>query len=202
MITYIIFIGNKISIKWMILCILFIGEKMNKKVLNFIGTITIFLLGFIVHSMYEWFPNIISIIFFPINESIFEHTKMIFTSYMIWIIIKYFLLKKKNTFENNFLFKELFTTFIGIGVFILIYIPVHNNTIDSLMITLLIYFITISISQIINYFINFKKNYKYLNTLSTVVIIIIYAIATYFAYKPPINSFFIDSTNNSYGLNK
>lgn len=176
--------------------------KMSKKTINIIGIFIIFLLGFLVHGIYEWFPNILSIIFFPINESIFEHTKMIFTSYMIWIIIKYFILKRKNLIENNFLFKELITTFIEIVIFLIVYIPVHNNTIDSLTITLLIYFITIVISQIINYYITFKNDYKYLKILSIIVIVITYAVSTYLAYKPPINSFFIDSTNNSYGLNK
>ena len=175
---------------------------MNKKTINIIGILVIFSLGFLIHAFYSWFPCFLSVIFFPINESIFEHIKMIFTSYIIWIIIKYFLLKKNSIVENNYLFKELITTFIEIIIFLIIYIPVHNNTVESLSITLLIYLITIAISQYINYFIEFKKDYKYLKILSTVVIVITYVISTYLAYKPPINSFFIDSTNNSYGLNK
>ena len=174
----------------------------SNKTINIVGIFCIFLLGFIVHGIYEWFPNFLSIVFFPINESIFEHCKMIFTSYMIWTIIKYLIFKKKRIIENNFLFKELITAFLEILLFLIIYIPVHNNTVESLMITLLIYFITILISQIINYYINFKKDYKYLKILSFIVITIIYIICTYFAFKPPINNFFIDSTNNSYGLNK
>ena len=175
---------------------------MKKIYLNIIGVFVIFILGFLVHSFYSWFPCTLSVVFFPINESIFEHTKMIFTSYMIWIVIKFFILKNNNFIENNYIFKELITAFIGIFIFLLVYIPVHNNSVESLMITLLIYFITIAFSQLINYYISFKKDYKYLKIISIVVIIITYLISTYFAYKPPINSFFIDSTNNSYGLNK
>ena len=59
---------------------------MNKKIINIIGVFFIFLLGFIIHSIYEWMPNGIIAIFVPVSESIFEHIKMIFTSFMIWII--------------------------------------------------------------------------------------------------------------------
>ena len=152
--------------------------------------------------MYEWLPNFFTMIFFPISESVFEHTKMIFTSYMIWIIVKYYILKKYNLHENNFLFKELLTTFFNIILFLAVFVPIYRKYGENIFITLFIYFITIIISQIFNYFVKFKNDYKYLKILSTIVILLTYIISTYFAYKPPINWFFIDSKNNSYGLNK
>lgn len=175
---------------------------MKKSTISIISVIFIFLSGFIVHNIYEIFPNPITAIIFPVNESIFEHVKMIFSSYMIWIIIKYFLNKKNNINENNYLFKELVITIFEIFLFLLIFIPVYKIFGENLMITLLIYFITIVISQIINYFITFKNDYEYLKTISTIAIVLIYLIFALFTYKPPINSFFLDPTNNSYGLNK
>ena len=174
----------------------------NKIIINVIAAIFIFLIGFIVHGIFEWISFKLLAIFFPVNESIFEHIKMIFTSYIIYIIIKKIILKKLNIKENNFLFKELITTIFEIIIFLSAFLPLFYTHNENIMITLLVYFITIVISMIFNYFITFKNNYKILNILSFIVIIIIYIIFGHLTFKTPINDFFLDSTNNSYGLNK
>ena len=85
---------------------------MKKKIIQIISMIFIFLIGFIIHNLYEWCPNIVTLILSPVNESVFEHMKMIYTSYIIWIIVKHFILKKYNIKENNFLLKELLTFYL------------------------------------------------------------------------------------------
>ena len=170
---------------------------MNKKIITIISMIFIFLIGFIIHNLYEWCPNIVTLILSPVNESVFEHMKMIYTSYIIWIIIKYFILKKYNIKENNFLLKELLTF-----LFLTIYWPIYSKFGENMLVTLTIYLVTIIISQILNYFIEFKKDSNVLNIISLIVIFLIYAFTTYLTYNPPICKFFLDPTNNSYGLNK
>lgn len=164
--------------------------------------IFIFLIGFIIHNLYEWCPNIVTLILSPVNESVFEHMKMIYTSYMIWIIIKYFILKKYNIKENNFLLKELLTFLFNIALFLTIYWPIYSKFGENMLVTLTIYLISIIISQVLNYFIEFKKDSNVLNIISLLVIFLIYAFTTYLTYNPPICKFFLDPTNNSYGLNK
>lgn len=175
---------------------------MNKKTLVIISTIFIFCIGFIIHGLYEWCGNIITLIISPVNESVAEHMKMIYTSYIIWIIIKYFILKKENIKENNFLFKEILTFFINIIIFLSIYWPIYSKFGENMLVTLTIYLISILISQIINYFIKFKKDSNILNIISLILIFLIYILTTYLTYNPPICKFFLDPTNNSYGLNK
>jgi len=176
---------------------------MNKKILiNIIGAIFIFLIGFIIHNLYDWFPNILISIISPVNESIFEHIKLIFTSYIIWLIVKYFIYKNNNLEENNLILKEVITTLFSIILFLIIFLPIYNKFGENLFITLFIYFISITISQILNYFITIKKESRILDIIGVGIIIIFYIITTYLTYKPPINDFFLDPTNNSYGLNK
>lgn len=175
---------------------------MNKKLINITSVIFIFLVGFIIHNLYEWFPSIFTIIIAPVSESIFEHIKMIFTSFLLWSIIKFFILRKNNIHENTYILKELITVIFEIILFLSIFIPIYKNFGENLMITLLIYFITITISQILNYFIKIKNDYKILNIISIIVIVVIYIFMTYLSYKPPISDFFLDPSNNSYGLNK
>jgi len=176
---------------------------MNKKILiNIIGAIFIFLIGFIIHNLYDWFPNILISIISPVNESIFEHIKLIFTSYIIWLIVKYFIYKNNNLEENNLILKEVITTLFSIILFLIIFLPIYNKFGENLFITLFIYFISITISQILNYFITIKKESRILDIIGVGIIIIFYIIIIYLTYKPPINDFFLDPTNNSYGLNK
>ena len=176
---------------------------MNKKaIINVVGVIFIFLIGFILHNLYEWFPNFFTLVIAPINESIFEHVKMIFTSYVIWTIIKHRIYKKYGLIENSFFFKELLTVILGILLFLAIFLPIYGKFGENLMGTLTIYLITIIISQIFNYFFKIKKESKNLNIIGIISIIIIYIIFTYLTYNPLINNFFLDPTNNSYGLNK
>lgn len=176
---------------------------MNKKFLiNILGSLFIFLISFIIHNLYEIFPNTITAIFSPVNESVFEHMKLFLTSYTIWLIIKHKIYSYYNIKENNFLIKEVITMIINIIMFLIIYLPIYYNFGENLLVTLLIYFLTILISNTINYFVRFKKDYKYLKVIGITLIILMYITTTYFTYNPLKNSFFIDPTNNSYGLNK
>lgn len=175
---------------------------MKKKIIQIISILFIFLIGFIIHNLYEWCPNIVTLILSPVNESVFEHMKMIYTSYIIWIIIKYFILKKYNIKENNFLLKELLTFLFNITLFLTIYWPIYSKFGENMLVTLTIYLVTIIISQVLNYFMEFKKDSNVLNIISLLVIFLIYAFTTYLTYNPPICKFFLDPTNNSYGLNK
>lgn len=175
---------------------------MKKKIIQIISMIFIFLIGFIIHNLYEWCPNIVTLILSPVNESVFEHMKMIYTSYIIWIIVKYFILKKYNIKENNFLLKELLTFLFNITLFLTIYWPIYSKFGENMLVTLTIYLVTIIISQVLNYFMEFKKDSNVLNIISLLVIFLIYAFTTYLTYNPPICKLFLDPTNNSYGLNK
>lgn len=175
---------------------------MNKKIITIISSIFIFMIGFVIHNLYKWCPNIVTLILSPVNESVFEHMKMIYTSYIIWIIIKYLIFKKFNIKENNFLFKELLTFLFNIVLFLSIYWPIYSKFGENMLVTITIYLISIIISQILNYFIEFKKDSNTLSIISLIIIFLIYAITTYLTYKPPICKAFLDPTNNSYGLNK
>ena len=76
---------------------------MNLKKMIFVNTIITFLLCFLTHFLYEWFPNPVFSIFFPVNESIWEHMKMLYTTFLIYSIIEYFIMKKFAIKHNNFL---------------------------------------------------------------------------------------------------
>ncbi len=56
---------------------------MNLKKILLVGLAVTVLVSFPIHFMYNWFPNVLSSIFFPVNESIWEHMKILYTSLLI-----------------------------------------------------------------------------------------------------------------------
>ena len=85
------------------------------KKIKILITIIIFILSFPIHFIYNIFPNFITSIFFPLNESIFEHMKIIYTSILISSIIEYLIYKYKNIKVNNFIISiPIIITTIGI----------------------------------------------------------------------------------------
>ena len=56
----------------MIIMVIYMTLK-KWKVISCIG---IFLLSALLHFIYDWFPSFFTSLFFPVNESIWEHNKI------------------------------------------------------------------------------------------------------------------------------
>ncbi len=175
---------------------------MNVKKIKILSTICIFLLSFITHYGYDIFPNVVTSIFFPVNESIFEHMKMIFTSYILFSFFEYILLKKYTNNTKNFKGSLFLSLLFNIVFFLIIYIPIYNIFGHNLIMTLIIYFISIMVSQIISYIILItNKNIDKINKYSYFLIFILLLILIYLTYFPIKNDLFIDKNKNMIGLN-
>ena len=171
----------------------------NKKVL-FIETITIFLSMFLFHNIYNWFPNFLTASFFPVNESLFEHLKLMFTTQIIISLIIYLILKLKRIKFSNYLLGLLISTIVTISLFFLIFLPIYNRFGENLFLTMSIYLITLIIGNIIFYLISKRKHEFLLNLISLVIISIIAVILIYFTFNPLKNDFFFDSIEEIYGI--
>ncbi len=171
----------------------------NKKVL-FIETITIFLSMFLFHNIYNWFPNFLTASFFPVNESLFEHLKLMFTTQIIISLIIYLILKIKRIKFSNYLLGLLVSTIVTISLFFLIYLPIYNRFGENLFLTMSIYLISLIIGNIIFYLISKRKHEFLLNLISLVIISIIAVILIYFTFNPLKNDFFFDSIEEIYGI--
>ncbi len=169
---------------------------MNLKKIKIISIIGIFLLSFIVHYGYELLPSFISSIFFPINESLFEHMKLIVTCYLLWGFIENKLLKDNKNFKSNLIISIL----INIIVFLLIFYPIYLTYDHNLILTLSIYLISIIITQFISYFILKSNKVLFLNKYFYIIMAIIIIVNIIFTYYPINNNFFIDYMNKKIGF--
>lgn len=175
---------------------------MNLKKLKFIAVITIFLLSFITHNLYDWFPSSFTAIFFPVNESIWEHQKMIFTTILIWGVIEYLIMRRTHLNKTNLISSTVISAIANIIIFLIIYMPIYAIWGHNLLVTLIIYFITIIMAQYISYkILSIRGNLKLLNIVSIVLIPLIYILFTYFTYYPPNwDLLFYDSYSDKCGI--
>ena len=174
---------------------------MNLKKTLKLNILIIFGLSFLTHFVYKIIPIDLFAIFFPVNESIFEHMKMIYTTFLIDGIILYIFFKKKNIKSNNFFSSLFLSSIVSIVSFLIIWLPIYYRIGENMIITLIVLFVSICFSQIISYYIFSLENNKALNYMAfgfTILFIILFA---YFTYYPLHNDFFFDSINEKYGIN-
>ena len=120
----------------------------NKKFV-IINTFLTFALGFLVHGMYSWFPNIFTSIF-PVNESLYEHVKLVYLSPIFSVLILGAFYKYK---IHNIFFGMFISLLFNILFFYMLYLPIYYLLGNSMIMTLTVYFISIVASNYIYYLI-------------------------------------------------
>ena len=174
--------------------------KLNLKNTRIIAIFGIFFISFISHFIYTIFPNFFTSIFFPVNESIWEHMKILFTSSILYGIIDYILLKKNNIKFNNYPFQLWFTSIVIMPIYLVIYTPLYKLIGENLLISITLLFIIYILKEIISYNILKAQHLKILNHITIPLIIITYIMFIYLTYYPPHNYIFLDTGTNTYGI--
>ena len=162
--------------------------------LNKIKNISIFMiivLCFITHFVYDLFPSFFTSLFFPVNESVWEHMKMLFSSIVIWNFILYFIFKTNGYFFNNFFLGVLCSCVCCILLFLIMYYPMYFMFGDCFFTNVILLSISIFLSVNIEFsiFNNHKFNLDFISFMCIIIIFIIFGLFTYF---PPKISIFVD----------
>lgn len=172
---------------------------MKLKKLAVLGTILAFLLSFPLHFLYSKFPCFITSIIAPVNESIWEHMKILFGGIIIAGIIQKLIVYYKKLDANNVIFANLSAAVLSIPLFLMIYLPVYYSIGEHLTLTIILMLIAIAVSEVIAFLIMKQRNLK-LETLSIILIIIIYIAFTLLTYYTPQQSLFLDPVKIKYGI--
>lgn len=166
-----------------------------------ISIFILFALCFLTHFIYDIFPNTFTAIFFPVNESIWEHMKMLFTTTILYYFIEYIYLHFKNINFNNFIFSAFMSAILSIPIYLLLFLPIYYTIGENMPITLTLLFITIAIIQYINYKILDFKKIPYVDMISVFLIIVCFSIFGYLTFHPLKNDLFFDTKDEKYGIN-
>ena len=174
---------------------------MDLKKVKIVGGIIIFLLTVLLHFIYEAYPNFMFSVIAPVNESIWEHMKLIYSSFIIYGIIEFLFIRRRVKF-NNYLFQLFLVPVIGIISYLIVYLPIYNIFGENLVFSIFLLIVIIILEEIFSYYIlrmNIIKNGKVIGLIG---IILGYILFFYFTYYPPHNYLFLDIQTNSYGINK
>lgn len=172
------------------------------KKIKIIGVFVSFILSIILHFIYGWIPNSIISVIAPVNESVWEHMKLIVSSTLLFSILEHFIYKKKDIPYNNFLLSYGVSSIMGVFVYLLLYIPINDIFGHKAYIAISLLFLIFIFIQIVSYYIMNSKKINYGNELGILLITIIYFIFGYFTYQPPKINLFYDYMHNGYGIIK
>ena len=175
---------------------------MNLKRTRIISSTIIFLLCFLFHFIYDWFPCFFTTIFFPVNESIWEHMKLLYSAVIFYGIIDYIILEKFKIKYNNFFISLFVSAITIIPIYLTMFLPIYYKIGENMIITISIMLVAIIISQAISYYILKNKTNKKLNFISLTLIILTYIVFSYLTYYPIKNELFFDIKEEKNGLNK
>ena len=158
----------------------------NKKSIlkvEIISTIFIMLAGVILHFVYEWSGNNIFVgMLTPINESIWEHLKLLFFPMLITLIIGYFY-EGKN-YENYICAKTLgiISSMIFTAIAFYSYTGVLGESIDFM--NIILFFIAVILGQYKSYKNIISNNYCNIK-IAIIILVIITLLFIYFTFNPP-----------------
>lgn len=161
-----------------------------------ISSSIIFLLCFPTHFVFDILENDIIAVFFPTNESIFQHMKMIYTVFFIFYFIL-FIVRRKFHFENVFL-TNLISSISTITFFLVIYIPIYLRFGEHMILTFILLFLAILFGQYIGSRFLKKTDYRQIDILSIILISSIFIICGYLTYHPLENFIFWDPQHETY----
>jgi hypothetical protein len=162
----------------------------------------LFVFGSLLHFIYEWSKeNKLVGLFSPINESIFEHSKLLLFPLIMFWGIGYFFLKDIVDVDNYF-FAMLVSIAVSIIVMICFYYTYKEIVGNSyLWVDIFDLLLSLFVGQVVaNHVYVYSEGIPSIFSISIVITIAIFYI--YLTFKPFKTPFFIDEKNKTYGINK
>lgn len=176
---------------------------MNKpKIRNYqiVSAIFVCILGTLLHFTYEFFDeNIFVASFSAINESVWEHLKLLFFPMLFTTVVGYFYIEKHT---HNFLCSKTLGILISI-LFIIIFFYTYAGIIGKsiVFIDIASFFVAVILGEYLAYKL-IISNFKCNNIISIIILTIILICFIVFTYFTPNIGIFKDPVTNQYGIIK
>ena len=166
---------------------------------QFAGFVFTGVFGTLLHFLFDWTNNSFSALFSAVNESTWEHMKLLFFPMFIFAIFQARHFAKD---YNNFLVSKLIGILTGLAVIPIIYYTytgVLGKSADWF--NILIFYIAAAIGYIIETrFMKSEKNFCISQAAAIIVLCIIAILFFVFTFAPPKIPLFQDPITKLYGL--
>ena len=174
---------------------------MSLKQIKIINVVFLFLLSFLWHFVYDWFPNNIFALFFPVNESIWEHMKIIYYCLLMGSILEFVLCNKNNIKINNFYIEAMVKSILGVIFYLIIFVPFYLWLGESVLISISLMLITYIFMEYIGYKILTGEEMN-INILPVIIIVLGCVMFVILTFYPLHNFLFFDEVKFGYGILK
>jgi hypothetical protein len=175
---------------------------MNKKLirLEIIGFIAVSVVGTLLHFVYDWSGKLAIIgLIAPINESPWEHLKLLFFPFFAYTIFEVVKLKQN---KFNVFFANYIAIILGMYVtlsFFYTYIGIIGK--ENSFLSILSFFIGVAVAFITSYaLINNSVGVGMPNAIALAMFIITSILFFVFTFSPPFIPLFQDPQNLTYGI--
>ena len=180
---------------------------MNKDLkIHIIGFFIISIIGTLVHFTYELsnYTYLVGL-FSAINESVFEHLKLLVFGIVIFMIYEHIVYRG----NSRYIFSKLIAIISGIiTILVIFYTYTFFTKTEIVIVDIIIFYFSVLISQIISYMILKGKIFKNLSNSNIVrkhskyLFILIIIIFFFFTFYPPKLRIFKDPKTGTYGVLK
>ncbi len=168
--------------------------------LEILGAVFVIVIGAIFHFIFEWSNQWLPLgAIAPVNESVWEHLKLVFWPLVFFSIIEYFLLKKD---AHNFVLSRLVAIIIAeLTILITFYSYTAILGTEILLVDILSFIIGVVLGYLVSYkILKFKTAPNWSTIISLVAIILLGIIFVVFTYLPPEIPLFQDPETGLYGI--
>ena len=181
----------------------FINKVKQEKVLKAQLIVILFslILGTLLDFTYEWSGESLFVgSFSAVNESVWEHLKLVFFPMVIATIIEYFFIKKD---VNNYIEAKTIGIFVAIS-FIVDGFFTYSGIIGTsiIFIDILLFVISIILGEYVAYKLMKRDDESTVLTesLSVIILLFLFMCFVIFTYLPPEVNLFRDVTTGVYGI--
>lgn len=173
-------------------------KKNNILILEIISTIFIMISGVLLHFTFEWSnKNALIGTFSPINESIWEHLKLLFFPMLITTIIVYFYAGKN---ISNYLCAKVQGIILAIS-FTIVFFYTYTGIIGTnfAIIDISSFFIAVALGQYVSYK-KMQSASSCNNLIAIIILLVLYLCFLNFTFYPPHIGLFKDPITGMFGI--
>lgn len=167
-----------------------------------LGIPILFIVGSFMHFLYELSgENIVVALFSPVNESVWEHFKMVVLPITLWWSLYYIVKGKKYKIDKNKWFTSALISLLVALILIpfMYYFYTGAFGVESVAVDIIILFLSIAFGQLLAlHYYTYGDGISYI--IPILIMIFIICIFMYFTFNPPHLPLFMDSQTGQYGI--
>ena len=167
-----------------------------------LGVSVIFFVGALLHFAYEFSGNNKLIgLFVPVNESVWEHLKMLILPTILWWLGFYYFSGEKLGINADRWFTATLVSLVTSMVFMVAFFYTYTGALgfESIAVDILDTFLSVLAGQLAGlHFYRYSKGMKWWIALTLIILIVI--LFAVFTINPPHLPIFLDSVTKTYGI--